>query len=237
MATHETGQAVAVRQETSVALGGGVSPTGIAGAMQSLASDGFEDLEQDFYSFPTVVLDKGMYVMGGTNQLGTSFSATLGGSRGKWIFKNVTANENGKPVKKDDEDFVYSYGAPKDPSDPAGLRRLDIPVGEWLATNGKKLKETFEVWKAKGWDYEDKKYLDVSAEINECSLYPAAAGQLVVLSIPKTSTGRFTGHVSSMKALGYNPKFVPTVFTVGEEITKGVPQSFNPWKFDFRKSV
>lgn len=173
---------------------------------EALADMGFEGLSFGHGAFPQIVLTDGEFECS-TDQvkLGKQFSATMSTSRSKHIYKNVGA-------KREEEDFFYSYD-------------------KEFATDGTPVAVYIQAWKDKGWDYEVKTYLDVTAQITNCPATPTYNGKLVLLSIPPASLPRFSGHIATMQAFGKDPREVPTVVSVGPKVTKAV-QPFYPWQFD-----
>jgi hypothetical protein len=173
---------------------------------EAMADMGFEGLSFGHGAFPQIVLTDGQFECS-TDQavLGKQFECLMTSSRAKHIYKSTGA-------RKEDEDFFYSYD-------------------KEFATDGTPVVDLLAIWKEKGWGYEIKTYLDVTAQVVNCPATPAYNGKLVLLSIPPTSLPRFSGHVATMQAFGKDPRVVPSVVSVGPKVTK-TAQPFYPWQFD-----
>lgn len=201
-------QELAPRPSTPTAM---APASGTAAAINtSLAEAGFEGLQLGFGAFPIIVLtNAGRFETSDGEDLGNYFYAVLLGSKQKFIYKN---NMSGK-----DEDFFYSYDNVN-------------------STNGIPVAELLKAWQAKGWKHEIKPYLDVQCiVVDEPDLSPEA-GEMAILSIPKTSIARFSGYIWTQQAKGNSPGTYVTKCLVGDKVTK-VAYPFNPWSFDFARSL
>jgi hypothetical protein len=167
-----------------------------------LSQDGFAGTEFGFGSFPLISLqNNGTFQSSEGGSLGTEFYVNLLGSTPKWIYKN--------DQKGPAEDFFYTFDN-------------EVSVG------GEPVADILEGWKARGWKFEKKKYLDVQAQMVTDD---EDNGTLVLLSIPPTSINKFSGYLATVKGRhGLDLKSAITRCHLGEQVTK-VKHPFHPWAF------
>ena len=180
------------------------------GMVQQLAEAGFEGLEFGFGSFPLISLqNNGNFSTSEGGDLGPQFNVIIMGSKSKWIYKN---NQKGPA-----EDFFYSFD-------------------QIHALSGEPVQKILSQWKARGWEHEMKKYLDVQAQLVTHEGDPEN-GALVLLSIPPTSIPRFSGYLATLQARhGVTPDKCITTCCLGEKVTK-VRHPFHPWAFSYHSNV
>ena len=188
---------------TREAGAGALTTAGVGDSMTAaLENDGFEGLEFGFGAFPQISLqNNGTFEYSGGGLIGIDFYCIILGSKAKYIYKNGQ--------KKALEDFVYSYD--KEYTLQGGL--VQAKLDEWVG---------------KGWVPEEKKYLDVQAQIVSNDQHN---GELVLLSIPPNSINRFSGYIATVQ--GRHGKSIKKVIThcyLGDRVTKG-EYPFNPWAF------
>ena len=194
---------LADRQVAVVTTGTAVAAAASGGnAAAQLANDGFDGLDMGFGAFPMVALQNtGDFTSSGGWELGTEFDCVVMSSKNKYICKT-------KGTTEDDEDFFYSYD-------------------KVVTTTGEPFETKTEEWKEKGWGYEWKDYLEVSGQIHGGD----HGGELILLSIPKTSIARFSGYLASIKLKhGCSPSEVITRIYRGDKVTKS-KYPFFPWAF------
>lgn len=174
-----------------------------ATTQQQLEDMGFEGLNFGFGSFPIISLqNEGHFESSEGGSLDQEFYCVLGASKNKFIYKN---NAQGK-----DEDFCYSYD-------------------QEFAVSGERLDDIIAAWKANGYTFEKKPYLDVQATLRTND---EDDGTLILLSVPKTSIPRFSGYVATQMAQGKVPSSYMTRVYMGDKVTK-VKHPFYPWAFKF----
>lgn len=189
------------------------APPAVAQSSQSavvgeLASSGFEGLEIDWTSFPTVVLNQGEFETSDGNSLGVdAFSVRLMQSRKRFVLRTKVAND-------DDAELAYTYD----------LAELDNPESE--------LTQKVLKWKEEdGLDYDVKDYIEAIAMVEDadCSLDQ----QMVLIQIPPTSIGRFSGFTTQNLLI---KKQAPSEYLTrcfkGEKVTKA-KKPFYPWAFEY----
>lgn len=178
-----------------------LATSGVGGA---LASEGFDGLDFGFGSFPMITLQNdGTYQSSEGGNLGSDFYCQILGSTPKWIYKN--------DQKGPAEDFFYTFD-------------------RVYSVQGEPIEEILAGWKAKGWEFEVKKYLDVQAQM---VTNDEDNGTLVLLSIPPTSITKFSGYLATVA--GRHGRQVASVVThvkLGDKVTK-VKYPFHPWAFAF----
>ncbi len=172
-----------------------------------MAAAGFSGLHIDWTSFPTIVLDQGVFGTSDGNSLDiSSFTARLLQSRKRYVYRTNVAND-------DDTELAYTY----DPSE------MDNPDSE--------LSQKIAKWGEDGIEFSVKEYIEAVATVedDECPLN----GQMVLLQIPPTSTGRFSGYVTAnTMTKGKLPSEYLTRFFKGEKVTKA-KKPFHPWAFEY----
>ena len=178
-----------------------VATSGVGSALEEA---GFAGLDFGFGSFPMITLQNdGTYQSSEGGSLGSDFYCQLLGSTPKWIYKN--------DQKGPAEDFFYTFD-----------REFSV--------QGEPIDNILQEWKAKGWEHEVKKYLDVQAQL---VTNDEDNGSIVLLSIPPTSITKFSGYAATV-AGRYNRDLstVITHITLGDKVTK-VKYPFHPWAFSF----
>lgn len=185
-----------------------VVEAGTVQVMDSLAQSGFAGLEIDWTSFPTVVLNQGEFETSDGNPLGVEqFSVRLMQSRKRYVLRTTVIDD-------DDAELAYTYD----------LGELDNPESD-LAIKVTKWREEDDL------DYKVKEYIEVVAlvEDDNCTLNQ----QMVLLQIPPTSSGRFSGYTASNQMVHRQlPSEYLTLCTRGEKVTKA-PKPFYPWAFKY----
>lgn len=189
-----------------------------ANVMERLAAQGNEGLELGYGSFAIVKLEQGQFQDNEGNYLGPQFDVILYPSKQKWIVK-CNSDQNAP-------EFFYTHDQIK-------------------AVNGRLISEIKAEWAQKGWvSPVERKYLDVPAQIIDWNQdaqgqWIPSAGRMVLLSIPQTSIGRYSGYLASVNltqttaaGLPCSQSDVVTRCTVGAKVTSG-QWPFNPWNFNF----
>ena len=195
------------------AAGPETSPPAVISAPQGavvsqLAAEGFEGLHIDWTSFPTVVLDGNEFGTADGNSLGVKeITVRLMQTRKRFVLRTEAASE-------DDVELAYTYN----------LAELDDPGSE-LAQKVKKWQEEG------GMSFKVKEYLEVVAMVEDSG--STLDQQMVLLQIPPTSTGRFSGYTASnLMVKKQKPGEYLTTCYVGDKITKAV-KPFYPWAFKY----
>lgn len=126
--------------------------------------DGFEGLDFDSFGlYPIIALKEGEFMSSEGWSLGQEFDCYVLGSRKKTLYSNNLKDDD------PDADVFYSY--------------------DGVTTTGtESVAERLAEWKEKGWRPVTKPYIDASVEI----VGGEHDGELAIVSIPKTSIGRFT---------------------------------------------
>ena len=175
------------------------------GSVQDLAEAGFEGLEIDWTSFPTISLKtEGVFVDIEGQDYGTSFDCRIMGSKKRYVYRAV-------PVQDNKRDVAFSYD-------------------KETTHNGKAVAEVMAEWKALGKHIEEKEYLEVMLEM----VAPGESydGEYRLVSISPTSKGRFSKHAMVAHARGNgDPSAVVTRISVGPKVTK-VQNPFYPFHFE-----
>lgn len=182
-------------------------PTKAVDPMAALAALGFENLQIDFTSFPTMVINKGKIRVSGGEVVddGESFEFIIMDKRKTFLFRGIEDRDS-------DPELAYS-------DDKEHINMTGEPVADKIAE-----------WKEKGWDVEIKDYFIVMGKMVGGDL----DGEIIQIQIPKTSIGRFDGLLVSIAIAGNNPKEVVVKALVGKEIGSGL-KAFNPWDFKLAK--
>lgn len=197
--------------ETTAVTTSQAAPPAAQGAqaqvLDSLAEDGFSGLGIDWTSFPTVVLNQGEFETADGNPLGAdSITVRLMQTRKRYVLRTVVPDD-------DDAELAYTY----DLSELADSEsELAIKVGEW---------------QKEGLEHKVKEYIEAVAIVEDdgCGL----DGQMVLLQIPPTSTGRFSGYIASNQMVkGKKPQEYLTRCYKGDKVTKAA-KPFYPWAFEF----
>lgn len=175
----------------------------------ALEEAGFSGLDHGFGAYAIVALQNdGMFEDSNNDSLGKAFTGIILESRTKWVFANTKCESK-------DEQAIYSYDGVNDTN-------TDQPIAP-----------TIEEWADKGWGFERRPYTEVTVDLVE----GARAGEIVLLSLPKTSRTKFTGYISTnARRFRLLPSQYVTKFEVGDKITS-TPFPFYPWKFSFVKEL
>ena len=182
---------------------------GIQQSGQIAESDGFEDMEIGFGSFPIVTLKETTFNTSDGDNLGTTFACVMHHRRKKMLFKCRDDN--------DAEEMVYSYD---------GVN----------TSGGKPLAGIFAEWAAKGWTEPfPKEYSEVTAQLVD--LTKGELGNVVLLSIPKSSNARLIGYRTTVRLKGMQLNEVITQIYPGQRVTSGAKKPFYPWAFKEHNKV
>lgn len=200
-------QEVATRTETAPATqetsaGGVVAGTRKVAA--EMAQAGFAGIDVDSaFVFPIVALkNEGIFESSEGWNLGKEFECVIMSSRPKYIMKNTKC-------EKRDDDMAYSYDQVCD------------------SNSGQLLEEIRAEWAEKGWGWEIKEYLECVAQVQGGDY----DGEIVLLSIPPTSKGRFSAHtIRQRMQSNMLPSDYITICSVGAKVEK-VDHPFYPWAF------
>ncbi len=176
--------------------------------LAKLREEGFEGLDIDWTSFPIVVLNQGEFETGDGNPLGvTSFTVRVQKSRKRYVFVTDVDKDH-----EDDKELAYTYDTAE----------LNNPSSD-LA---KKVKE----WEDAGVGHYVKEYLEAFVLVDDpnCRLN----GRMVLLQIPPTSKGRFSGFLFE---IGMTQNLMPHQILMrcskGDKVKKA-KNPFTPWQFD-----
>lgn len=197
-------KAVASKPQTSV-----VSQTQASSVfLNKLRENGFEGLDIDWTSFPIIVLNQGEFETSDGNELGNdSFIVRVQRSRKRFVFVTDVDKDH-----EDDKELAYTYDTAE----------LDDPNSE--------LAQKVAEWKEEGIGYFVKEYLEAFALVDDpnCRLN----GKMVLLQIPPTSKGRFSGFLFEIgMTQGLLPHEIRMRCTKGEKVKKA-KTPFYPWQFD-----
>lgn len=184
------------------------SPGGDVSAKQKLADMGFDGLDLDWTSFPTIVLDKTEFATSDGHSLDTSeITVRLQGSRKRYVYKTKTASDDDEP------ELAYTYDLSEQEDEESDLYKK------------------IEAWRQEGLGWVVKEYVEAFAVVEDAN--SPLDGQMVMLQIPPTSKGRFAGYVqSNLLGKKRSPSEYLTRCCRGEKITKA-KQPFYPWKFEY----
>lgn len=199
----EPAKAVAVASQRAVAVADAPSRN----IIQEAADEGFEGLQLDFTSFDIVTLNQGEFLLGEKDDaLGDHFDVVIMQSRKKYAFVS------GHP--EDQREVKYSYDAD-------------------AATEDREVMDAIAEWKEDGVSYVVKEYLEAAAEIVDDGADGENNGDWVILQIPPTSKGKFSGYYAKNKAKGRGSmKDYVTRISKGKKVTKAT-NPFTPWAFDY----
>lgn len=176
---------------------------------EALEAQGFAPLTFDYHSFPNIKLQAEFEGPEGLVLPSDGFYVTVTGSRNKWA---LTSRH---PVKEEQE-VVFIYDKAE------------------AYTEGSKAFEAIQKWKEQGVGYESKDYLDVMVTmLDDGTKDKTLEGMFCVLSLPRTSIGKFNVYISTLTAKYRRPiAEIVTKVSRGKKIMDAV-QPFYPWKFDF----
>jgi hypothetical protein len=172
-----------------------------------LATEGYEGLEIDWTSFPTIVLDKGEFCSGDGAELAKQDALVrIMQTRKRFVLRTKTA-------EPDDAELAYTYDMSE------------------LQDSDSELSTKVTAWKAEGLDYVVKEYIEAVAMVEDGE--HQFDQQMVLLQIPPTSVGRFSGYMTSNQLV---KKLLPREYLTrcyrGDKITKA-NNPFYPWAFEF----
>ena len=179
----------------------------IMNPMQALIDMGLAEasgdmaLNLDFTSFPMVVLDKGKFKTS-EDALGQDFEYIFLNKRKTFLYRGNIGDRDAEP------ELLYS-------NDKVSATMGDKTVAQVTAE-----------WEAKGWEWEIKDYYLLMGTIVGGDLQ----GEIVQLSLPQSSIGRWDGYMMAVACQGKNPTEVVTKVMVGKEVGSGT-KVFNPWRF------
>jgi len=173
------------------------------GVLESeLAADGFEGMEVGFYSFMTVkIAPEGHFQNAEKEDLGKSLKVNLLESKAKYSYT----------PSNDDEKVEFSYD-------------------QVTNTKGEQLAPIFNEWRAEGSEVNERKGVDIMAEVVEGEL----EGEIVILSVSKSGIAKITGHMGKLRRKGIDYRDVVTEVSVGTKVTS-TKFDFYPWKFALAK--
>lgn len=183
--------------------------SGGGAVVNQLADSGFTGLKIDWTSFPTIVLDNGDFCTADGNTLDTprEIHVRLMQSRSRYVLRTNTDDD-------DDAELAYTYD----------MSELDNPESD-LAVKVTKWKEE------EGLDYSIKEYIEAVAVVEDDA--SQLNGEMVLLQIPPTARGRFSGFVTSNTLTGKGePSAYITRCYAGAKVTKA-KKPFVPWAFDY----
>lgn len=181
-------------------------------AVTELSESGFGGLEIDWTSFPTVVLDNGEFGTSDGQTLDTKeITVQLMQSRKRYVLRT-------NAIKDEDAELAYTYD----------MSELDDPSSD--------LSKKVIQWREQdGLSYKIKEYIEALAIVqdDESSLNQ----QMVLLQIPPTSVGRFSGFTTQNLLI---QKLKPTEYLTrchtGPKVTKAV-KPFVPWAFELASKL
>ena len=177
--------------------------------VDQLANSGFTGLKIDWTSFPTVVLDNGDFCTADGNTLDTprEIHVRLMQSRSRFVLRTNTDDD-------DDAELAYTYD----------MAELNNPVSE-LAVKVTKWKQE------EGLDYSIKEYIEAVGVVEDDD--SQLNGEMVLLQIPPTARGRFSGYITSNTLTGKGePSAYITRCYAGAKVTKA-KKPFVPWAFEY----
>ena len=182
--------------------------TGGGAVVGQLAESGFTGLKIDWTSFPTIVLDNGDFCTADGNTLDTprEIHVRLMQSRSRFVLRTNTDDD-------DDAELAYTYD----------MEELNTPDSELAIKVAK--------WREEGLDYTVKEYIEAVAVVEDDA--SQLNGEMVLLQIPPTARGRFSGYVTSntLTGKGEPPAYITRCYA-GAKVTKA-KKPFVPWAFDY----
>lgn len=178
-------------------------------ATEQLADSGFEGLHIDWTSFPTVVIDDAEFATSDGNSLNVKeIFVRLMQSRKRYVLRTDTPSD-------DDAELAYTYD----------LSELDNPDSE-LAQKVKKWKEEDNL------NFKVKEYIEAVAVVEDAE--STLDQQMVLLQIPPTSVGKFSGYTTSNLLIKQKkPSEYLTRCYVGAKVVKA-KKPFTPWAFEYK---
>ena len=171
----------------------------------ALANLDLTDMDLDFTSFPTMVIDKGKIKRSGGSMVddGESFEFIFVQKRKTFLFRGIEDRDKDPELAYSDDEVHINM------------------TGELVA-------DKITEWTKKGWAHEKKEYFIVLAQ----KVGGEYDGEIIQLQIPRTSIGRFDGYRVNLKIRNLDPAKVISKALVGEEVGSGL-RAFSPWDFKF----
>lgn len=207
----ETQQALAVSSPNpnAVAVITQFASSSVAAALQE---QGFEGVEFDFTSYPTLKLQEGQFMDMEENSYGSEFQCRLHSMKVQWLYRALTKGQ----VVNNKTDLLYSQD-------------------QITATNGSNVENWVREQEASGKEVEIKQYRMVLAEF-----YAPGEdhdGEFVMLQVAPTSKGRISAAISTAMIVGQGQvrNAVVTV-KVGKKVTS-VQNPFYPWDFSVQRAA
>jgi hypothetical protein len=201
--------AVASQPQTQLTVPTSHAGIGVSAEIaNALAEQGFAPLTFDYHSFVNIKLQSEFEGPEGVILPSDGFYVSLTSSRPKWAATSKHVND-----KEREAVFVYDKRDLVDPNS--------------------KLYEAVQRWKEQGVGWEWKDYLDVYCTMLHDGLGEKSfEGQFCVLSLPRTSIGKFNVFISSLTAKYKMPlKDLVVKVLRGPKITDAV-KPYYPWKFE-----
>ena len=179
-------------------------------ALGTLAESGFAGLDIDWTSFPTVVLDNGEFCTADGTSLETKqILVRLVTSKKRFVLRTKVADP-----ENDEPELAYTYN----------LAELQDPESE-LAQKVLKWKTEDDL------DYDIKEYIEAIAVVEDED--SSLNEQMVLLQIPPTARGKFSGYVASNQLVKKElPGQYITRCYAGAKVTK-TKKPFVPWAFEY----
>jgi len=201
--------AVAAATATEVAAtdteGGEVATTAPASEafdpVAYLKEMGIDDIELDFSSFPTIVLNNGKFEKN-KQVLGDEFDFLFIDKRKEWVIA-------GQEDRDSDAVMIYS-------SDGKTANKDGRPLSEWIAE-----------WEEKEWSIQP---LSPNVVVIAKQVGGDDDGEVIQLRLPKTSIHPYNGFLVTLAMARKNPKTVVTTAKVGAKLGSG-QKTWSPWRF------
>lgn len=172
--------------------------------------EGFEGLELDWTSFPTISLkNTGLFEDTDGTVYGSEFRAKIIGSRPRYIYRALTRGV----VDDNRNDTAFSHDRA-------------------TSTRGASIAQLKAMWEAQGKEVEEKRYTELQLIMDA----PSAPydGEWRLASIPEMSRGRFSGFFMQLSHLtNGNPQDTSVRFYAGDKVMKA-KQPFIPWAFSVK---
>lgn len=175
---------------------------GSSAIVQQASKDGFEGVDLDVFGvFPIVSLKDGEFQSTEGWSLGREFHMVMTAGRKKFAYKN------GLPDSDPDSTMFYTYDSVH-------------------TTSGELVENVLKEWAEKGWRKEVSPYVDIMGTVHGGE----RDGSIILLSTPKTSIGRYSGHYMRLKATGRPFDQIITRIGKGEKFTV---RNFDVTPYDF----
>ena len=197
----------AVAEDQEVATTSGNTEVSTAKASEAfdpiayLAEMGIDDIELDFSSFPTIVLNNGVFEKNKVD-IGTEFEFIYLDKRTEWV-----------TVGQEDRD-----------SDPVMIYSND---GKVATRDGRLLTEWIAEWEKNNWMIQP---LSPNLVVMVKQVGGDDDGAVVQLRLPKTSIHPYHGFLVTLAMARKNPKTVVTRAVIGAKLGTG-QRSWTPWSF------